>query len=223
MHVALLGDSTLDNAAYTEGGPDVVAHLNRLLVKPERATLFARDGAVIEEVSAQLDRLRETLGGPEEVTHIVLSVGGNDLLGVQDVLTSRAGTVAEAILLLREVASAFGERYCALLDEVIRLGLPTAVCTVYAGAFVDAEVAAAVETALRVFDHEILDAGVVRGLPVVDLRRVCTDPADYWNPIEPSERGGAKIASALLGALRAPRFNVGCPPVTLQGTGGLMR
>ncbi len=35
-----------------------------------------------------------------------------------------------------------------------------------------------------------------RGLPLVDLRLVCSEDADYANPIEPSARGGAKIAGA---------------------------
>ena len=38
-------------------------------------------------------------------------------------------------------------------------------------------------------------------LPVSDLRLVCDDPADYANPIEPSVRGGGKIARAIVGAL----------------------
>jgi hypothetical protein len=34
-------------------------------------------------------------------------------------------------------------------------------------------------------------------LTVIDLRLVCTDPADYANPIEPASHGGAKIARAI--------------------------
>ena len=32
---------------------------------------------------------------------------------------------------------------------------------------------------------------------LVDLRLVCAEDADYANPIEPSARGGAKIAGAI--------------------------
>lgn len=224
MHVALLGDSTFDNAAYTGGGPDVVTHLRGLLGASGRATLLARDGAVIGDVYDQMDAVRETLDAPaERASHLVVSVGGNDLLAAADVLGSPAGSVAEGLLLLADVAAVFGETYRALVDAVVELGLPTVLCTVYGGAFVDPAEARAVETALRVFDHEILDAGLRHGLPVLDLRRVCDQPEDYWNPIEPSERGGAKIAEAVLGALRTSRFDVGGPLVTLQGTGGRMR
>jgi hypothetical protein len=36
---------------------------------------------------------------------------------------------------------------------------------------------------------------------VIDLRLVCTEPADYANPIEPSSRGGEKIAQAIMRSL----------------------
>jgi hypothetical protein len=38
-------------------------------------------------------------------------------------------------------------------------------------------------------------------LPAIDLRLVCTEPADYANPIEPSGRGGLKIAGAIARSL----------------------
>ena len=43
-HVVLLGDSTLDNGAYTGGSPDVLATLLPLLPSGWRATLLAVDG-----------------------------------------------------------------------------------------------------------------------------------------------------------------------------------
>lgn len=36
-----------------------------------------------------------------------------------------------------------------------------------------------------------------RGLPVIELRLVCGEAEDYANPIEPSARGGEKIARAI--------------------------
>lgn len=59
------------------------------------------------------------------------------------------------------------------------MGLPTVAATIYNGAFTDPDHAAAVRTALRIYDHEIIDAGLDRGLPVLDLRRICSEPEDY--------------------------------------------
>ena len=39
---------------------------------------------------------------------------------------------------------------------------------------------------------------VERGLPIIDLRVLCNDDADFANPIEPSAIGGQKIAQAIV-------------------------
>ncbi len=202
MHIALLGDSTFDNGAYTDGGPAVVDHLNRLLEGTGRATLLARDGATLATVHAQLEALSGLISEPDGPTHVALSAGGNDLLGMIDVLAEPVGSVGEGLLRLRQAARRFGASYRALLDAVVEAGLPPVICTVYNGAFEDPAYHAMVETALRVFDQEIVNAGVERQVPVVDLRSVCASPDDYWNPIEPGERGGARIAAAIAQAFR---------------------
>jgi hypothetical protein len=61
----------------------------------------------------------------------------------------------------------------------------------------------AAATALAVFNDAILRAAVEHRVDVIELRLVCTEPADYANPIEPSVRGGAKIARAIAGAVGA--------------------
>jgi len=55
--------------------------------------------------------------------------------------------------------------------------------------------------ALMLFNDVILRAAFERGLDVIDLRLVCTDPDDYANPIEPSGQGGRKIAATIASAL----------------------
>jgi hypothetical protein len=55
---------------------------------------------------------------------------------------------------------------------------------------------------LCVFNDPILRVAFERRLTVIDLRLVCSEAADYANPIEPSSRGGAKIARAIIRALQ---------------------
>ena len=100
FHIALLGDSIFDNRSYTHGEPDVVAHLRSFLPGDWRASLFAVDGSVSEDLAEQFN------------------------------------------------------------DVILRVA----------------------------FEHH---------LPVIDLRLICNEPADYANPIEPSGRGGRKIALAI--------------------------
>ena len=110
-HIVLLGDSIFDNAAYVAGGPDVVRQLRALSPRDARASLSARDGAVIADVSHQLQSL------PPDATHLVLSVGGNDALGEAALLEAKVGSMAEALELITRVRERFRSAYASLLDD----------------------------------------------------------------------------------------------------------
>ena len=199
-HVVLLGDSVFDNAAYVAGGPDVLAQLRALLPGGWRATLRAVDGSVTSGVARQLRAL------PPDATHLVVSAGGNDALGHSGLLEERAGSMAGALGRLASAAGQFERDYRAMLGEVSGARLPAAVCTVYYPRFPDPSLQSLAVTALAHFNDAILRAAFARGLPVVDLRLVCDSDDDYANPIEPSVRGGEKIARALAGLLTGHDF-----------------
>ena len=89
--------------------------------------------------------------------------------------------------------------------EAIGLGRCTAVCTIYNGALDDARATAA-RIGLTIFNDAVLRAAIDLRVDALELRTICTDPADYANPIEPSGQGGLKIArgvAVLVGAVRA--------------------
>ena len=191
-HAILLGDSIFDNAAYVGAGdPDVVRQLQAQLPRDWQATLLAVDGSVIRNVGAQAQRL------PAGSTHIVLSVGGNDALGHAHLLEAPARSVAEALTLLARAGADFERAYELLLDDLLGRRLPIAVCTIYNPRFDDAQRQRLAVAALCVFNDAIIRAAFARHLPLIDLRLVCDDDRDYANPIEPSARGGAKIAAAI--------------------------
>jgi len=189
-HVVLLGDSIFDNAAYVPGGPDVVRQLRRRLGAGSRASLLAVDRAVVDGIRRQLDRL------PADATHLVVSAGGNDALGASGVLREGVRSVAEAVGRLGGVAEAFGRGYGDMLDQVLARGLPTAVCTIYDANYPEPE-RGVIVAALSLFNDAITRAAFARGLPLIDLRLICSEAGDYANPIEPSVQGGAKIAGAI--------------------------
>lgn len=189
-HVVLLGDSIFDNGAYVSGGPDVVRQLRSKLPTDWDSTLLAVDGAVSREVRGQLARL------PADSTHLVVSAGGNDALGASFLLGRRVGTVAEALSLLESAQSSFASDYEEMAEAIGATGLPAAYCTVY-----DTPPSAPdqriVRTALALFNDVVSRAAFARGSGLIDLRLICSEEEDYANPIEPSVRGGAKIASAI--------------------------
>jgi hypothetical protein len=198
-HIALLGDSIFDNASYTAGAPDVITHLRAGLPGGWRASLLAVDGSTTHDLAAQVARVSA------EVTQIVVSIGGKDALLNSDVLNLPVSSTAEALSLLGARADAFRSSYGRALDAALTLARRTTVCTIYEGNL-EPDVAALARVALVLFNDVILRAAFARGIGVIDLRLVCTQPSDYANPIEPSGSGGEKIASAILAATgaRAP-------------------
>ena len=193
-HIALLGDSIFDNAAYVPGGPDVVTQLRGMLPAGWSASLLAVDGAVIDGVSRQLAKL------PSDATHLVVSAGGNDALGHSDLLERRATSSPQVLGWLTDAVEGFEARYRRMLDALLARRLPLTLCTIYNGNL-GQPVQRLATTALAVFDDVILRLATERSLPVIELRQVCNAPSDYANPIEPSVQGGAKIARAVALAL----------------------
>jgi hypothetical protein len=189
--VVLLGDSILDNRAYTGGGPAVEAQLQAALPAGWRAVLAALDGATTEDVPRQM---REV---PEDAAVLVVSAGGNDLLMHSDVLDQPATGSAQVLDRLARLADDFEVDYRAMLRHVLAPGIPTALCTVYNGNLPEAAMRRQAAAAMAVFDDRILRIALEKGLPVIELRAVCSRPEDYANPIEPSSVGGEKIARAI--------------------------
>jgi hypothetical protein len=195
-HVVLLGDSIFDNAAYVGTDPDVVRQVRQMLPEGWRATLNARDGSVIADIPSQLRAL------PPDATHLVISIGGNDALLQSGVLQEAADSVADAIGKLAAVRESFQRAYAAMLEHALTRGLPTAVCTIYEPRYPEPWLRRAAATALTLLNDAITREAFARGPTLIDLRLVCDRDEDFANPIEPSARGGAKIARAIAGFVR---------------------
>jgi len=188
-HIALLGDSILDNRAYTLGEPDVATHLRRL-VPAWTVTLCAIDGSTTSDLSQQTGDV------PRDASHIVVSIGGNDALLNIDLLRKPVQSTTEALTLFGERIRQFETSYREALDHVLSLQRRTAICTIYNGNL-DPPEAPLARIVLMMFNDVILRCGFERRLPIIDLRLVCNEASDYANPIEPSGSGGLKIAKAI--------------------------
>ena len=191
-HIVLLGDSIFDNRSYTGAQPDVVTHLRTLLPESARATLLAVDGATTRSMASQIAEI------PNDATHVVVSVGGNDALGHSDLLQTPAKFTADPLRFLGELIERFEADYRAAVVPVLGLGLPATLCTIYNGALTDPDEAARARIALMMFNDVIVRVAVEHHASVIDLRLVCNEGTDYANPIEPSGPGGLKIARAIV-------------------------
>jgi hypothetical protein len=200
MNVVLLGDSIFDNQAYVGDGPDVVKQLGAALPSGWKATLAARDGSITVDVAGQLAAM------PKDATHLIVSVGGNNALQEKGVLEEAARSVAEGLDKLAKIKAVFRKSYAAMLDGVLARRLPTAICTIYEARYQDRAARAVAATGLTVFNDVILREAFARALPVIDLRLIFDDDADYANDIEPSVQGGGKIAKVISEVVTTANF-----------------
>jgi hypothetical protein len=60
---------------------------------------------------------------------------------------------------------------------------------------------------LNIFNDCILREAITHGLPVLDLRLICTEAEDYANEIEPGVPGGRKIAAGILNLVQNHDFS----------------
>ncbi len=189
-HVVLLGDSIFDNERYVAGGQAVIDHLRKALPAGARATLLAHDGDVAGDVPGQVARV------PADATRLVLSVGGNDALGILPSLQGDARSILQVLHFLSEIQQQFQQDYGRVMSAIQARGLPCVVCTIY-----DAVpgLGKPLRSALSLFNDVITREALARGFRVLDLRELCDDARDYSmaSPIEPSEVGGEKIAKAI--------------------------
>ena len=206
-HIVLAGDSIFDNGSYVPGQPDVAQQLRNQLGEDSNVTLLALDGDVTKDVHNQLTQL------PEDTSHLFISVGGNDALGQLQIFTDPVSSVGEGFLKFSRVQTTFQQEYKAMLENALSLNIPTTICTIYKPCFyhpdmsrVESYVGNGVSntdlqnvsvTALTAFNDVILQEAVTTGIPLMDLRVMYDNVADYANPIEPSTIGGQKMVSVM--------------------------
>ena len=188
--IVLAGDSIFDNAAYVPGEPCVTEQLRARVREGVDVSMLAVDGDFATDVHQQIKKM------PPEATHIFVSAGGNDALRYSYSFNKEYSSSVQLFTEWSTIQKEFRDSYRAMLASVIALDKHTAVCTIYdAVPGVDAFAI----TALSLFNDVITAEAICAGVPVIDLRWICTEASDYstQSPIEPSSQGGAKISEAL--------------------------
>ncbi len=194
-HIALFGDSSIDNARYTGREPDVANHLRRIVGAGDEVTLLAVDGSTTLDLGPQLD------GCPSDATHLVVSIGGNDALLCAGLLDTPVRSTGEALDLFGAATDEFAINHRRALEALSGLGRELVVCTIYDGNLAPHEARRA-RVALMMWNDVIVRSARRVNACVIDLREVCNEPSDFANPIEPSGSGGRKIAEAIAEACR---------------------
>ena len=195
-HVSLLGDSIIDNKVYVgEGELSVTEHLQHK--SSSYFTMIAVDGDTTEEVlDNQLDNLKEP------VSHIVLSIGGNDLLQNLHLLQDETSGMKFALEKCSELINEIQENYIKILEHLSQYDAKVLLCTVYEGDLESdlllAKYDKAGQVMLKMHNDTVYYLASKFEVDVLELRNIFTYKEDYANPIEPSHIGGEKLARAII-------------------------
>ena len=195
-YVSLLGDSIIDNKVYVgEGELSVTEHLQ--YNSSSNFTMIAVDGDTTEDVlENQLDNLKEP------VSHIVLSIGGNDLLQNLHLLQDETSGMKFALEKSSELIGEIQENYSKILEHLSQYDAKVLLCTVYEGDLESdvllAEYDKAGQAMLKMHNDTVYYLASKFDVDVLELRNIFTNKEDYANPIEPSHLGGKKYSQEIL-------------------------
>jgi lysophospholipase L1-like esterase len=193
LHLALLGDSVFDSRAYLPGAPDAAERVRQTAARfrPIRTSLMAVSGSRLRDLPRQVART------PDDATHLVVSIGGNDLLDLGSRLRQGAGGWLERMRSAEPLLAEFRGRYTEACDAVAALSVPTAVCALYQPPVSDPLLRMVASAVSDVVNRVVADAAHARGFDVIDLRTICREPEDFHDPIHPSSRAADKIAHVI--------------------------
>jgi len=184
--VVLLGDSILNNSRYVPLGKSVGASLQDIYGTGLR--IYAQDGASIHNVYNQAEQY-EAYNKVSGDTHLIISVGGNNLLNAMNVHA-----------LNNETVNKFASQYKRLINHFQKT-FPEAhiyLLNVYHPA---EERYDKISKYIDKWNESV--ASLVREddsgrLLLVDVSNICKEEDDFVSEIEPSSKGGKKIARAIV-------------------------
>lgn len=189
-HVVLLGDSLLPVRADLPGGSLESA------VMPG-----ARFPWKLSVISAAQVSTPGATPIPEDASHIVINIEGNDAIAASGLLDGPAIAWRAGLSQLNSAADDF-ERHVEILSRAaLSTRLPTLVCTMYPPRYPDWEHQQAACAALAVFNDRILKSAVAAGFSIADLRQLGGVADLYATPTQLSLAGLQRVAEIIRRAL----------------------
>ena len=221
-NILLLGDSIIDNGSYVHDGElDVATHLKKLY--SDQPDVFITNNAVDGDTMYNIEYNHLDTPEVEEASHIIVSIGGNDLLhnisflqttselskvmgkdarigkwGRRELNPSRNKVFEETYF---EIIKPFTKQYETIVANLSSHRANLLLCTVYEGDLVDSDEFSDVnnssKTMVSLFNDIVYRTANKYNADVLELREIFVRPEDYANPIEPSHIGGGKLAKAM--------------------------
>ena len=171
-----IGDSILNNENYVGTNNSVIYKLSKQI----NILNVSRDNAKVEDVMDQINNIRSD----EPNKSVILSVGGNNLLDMEDVYTVYGQYTNVVKYILKNIVSGTGKLYLVNLyypkDKQMDIFHPV------------------VLSWNSLLENLSKDYSKIR---LVDISTRLVDAKDFTHVIEPSALGGEKIVSAILDAM----------------------
>ena len=226
--IILLGDSIIDNKSYVLSNElDVTEHLEKLFSNDPNVVI--ENHAVDGDTMHQLERDHLDSNLLSGATHIVVSIGGNDLLhnisflqttselskimgkgamigkwGAKELNPSRNKVFEETYF---EIIEPFKKQYETIVANLSNHRANLLLCTVYEGDLVDSDefsdVSNSSKTMVSIFNDIVYRVANKFNSDVLELRDIFISSDDYANPIEPSHIGGEKLAQSIVQWIRS--------------------
>jgi hypothetical protein len=180
QNIVLIGDSMLNNSAYVYQNESVPDLLSKELVG-NTVYNFAKDGAIINDCYAQLDKISINLNNNN--TYIVVSCGGNNILNKTTDINNLFNEYSE---LLKSIKSKVPN---ALL-YVLNLYTPSNSHYVSYHSTIDQ------------WNQLLIDNASSLKYTIIDIASLMISEDDFAYNIEPSAKGGKKIVNAIVDTLK---------------------
>ena len=197
--VVLFGDSIIDNKTYVSHGEfSVLEHLEN--ISNYEYIQVAYDGHTTYDVQNKQLHLSTI----EKPSHIVLSVGGNDLLQNLSYLSNGPiSNVNEAVTGIQQhIFEPLEQRFETIIEELSSQRANLLICTVYEGDLGRTDEFKDVLDSSKImvssFNDIVYKTAKKYNADVLELREIFISSDDYANPIEPSHIGGEKLAKSIV-------------------------
>ena len=179
LKVVLIGDSMLNNSAYVSANQSVPDLLSKKLVG-NTVYNFAKDGATINDCYAQLDKISTELNNSS--TSIVVSCGGNNILGSRSLKTANINNLFNQY---SELLKSIKTRVPNASIYVLNLYTPTNSHYV------------SYHEAIDQWNQLLEDNKSSLQYKIINTSSLLVTDEDFTYNIEPSEKGGKKIVEAI--------------------------
>ena len=197
--ITLLGDSIIDNKTYVQQQEySVLEHLQN--ISKNEFLQIAYDGDTTVNVLERQLQSQEVA----KSSHLVLSIGGNDLL--QNILFLHEGPIENINKALsdvhKQILKPLEQRFETIVEKLSSHRANLLLCTVYEGDLGRTDEFRDVLDSSKImvssFNDTVYKTASKYNADVLELRHIFTSPEDYANPIEPSHVGGERLAQAIM-------------------------